>query len=413
MDAKTGDIRLGKGTYRITAPIVIDLNKVTHTSIHGNGVAKIVMDGPGPALRWIGTHAGTAAPQTVQPVVWENESTPLIDGLQIVGRHSQASGIEAIGTMQLTITRVFVRSALHGIHLTGRNRNVIISNCHLYENRGIGICLDDLNLHQINIANCHISYNAGGGIVARNSEIRNLQIGTCDIEGNMGGADSQPTANILLDSEGTSIGEVAIVGCTIQHTHDAPDSRNILFTGLSTPRPNTSELRHGHLAIANNVLSDAQVNIDIRNARGVTMTGNTMWKGYERNLIVTDSQSIVLTGNVFDRNPRYQVNRGAPAKLGILFRNCQDATISANHMQGIVHHQAALELRSCHRFNMTSCTILDYGRGGILLDHVTHSRVSDSLIRDDRADADGVSIQLTNTTNVNLEHNQVSHPSPL
>ena len=83
--------------------------------------------------------------------------------------------------MQLTLTRVVVREALHGVHLVKRNRNVTLAACNLYNNRGIGLFLDGVNLHQINVANCHISYNHGGGVVVRGSELRNLQIGSSDI----------------------------------------------------------------------------------------------------------------------------------------------------------------------------------------------------------------------------------------
>ncbi len=405
----TGEIRLGKGIYRITKPIVIELDQVTRTSIHGNGVARIVMAGAGPAFQFIGTHDGTASPQTVKPNVWQRQSTPLVDGIEIVGQHDQACGIEASGTMQLTITRVVVREALHGIHLVKRNRNVTLSECHIYDNHGVGVYLDRLNLHQINISNCHISYNDGGGIVARESEIRNLQIGTCDIEGNMGDAESEPTANVLLDSTNSSIGEVAIVGCTIQHSHEAPGSANISINGRSTERPFTDEVRHGNITIANNVLSDVQVNIRVQHVRGIAITGNTIWKGYAHNLIVSDSKNIVLTGNVFDRNPRYHYGDGATAKLGLLFKNCQDATLTGNHIYGVVDQEAALVLRSCQRFNITGCSVLDYGRSGILLDQVANSRVTDCLIRDDREGADGLSIQLVDTANVDVTDNQTSH----
>ena len=69
--------------------------------------------------------------------------------------------------MELTITRVHVRKVLHAIHLVGNNRNIILSDCHLYENGGIGVFYDNVNLHQSNIVGCHISYNDGGGIVSR------------------------------------------------------------------------------------------------------------------------------------------------------------------------------------------------------------------------------------------------------
>jgi hypothetical protein len=56
---------------------------------------------------------------------------------------------------------------------------------------------------------------------------------------------------------------------------------------------------------------------------------------------------------------------------------------------------AAVVLRRCRRMNVTGCTILDFGRCGLLLDEVTASRVSDCLIHDDRPGADGDSLKLT------------------
>src|SRR5437899_2437581 len=43
VDVGAGVVSLPKGTYRITKPIVIDLDKVGFTSITGNTVARIVM----------------------------------------------------------------------------------------------------------------------------------------------------------------------------------------------------------------------------------------------------------------------------------------------------------------------------------------------------------------------------------
>ncbi len=408
INSRRGGIRFPKGKYRITKTIEIDLEKVGYTSLHGEGVAQIIMAGAGPAFRFVGTHGGTAAPHTVKENVWKNQRTPLVDGIEIIGDHSEASGIEAIGTMQLTITRLVVHDALHGVRLIKRNRNVILSECHLYHNRGIGLFLDHLNLHQINVANCHISYNAGGGIVSRHSEIRNLQIGTCDIEGNMGGPDSEPAANIDLDARETSLGEVTIVGCTIQHSHNAPNSANIRINCFSTVRSVTDEQRHGNITIADNVLSDVQTNIEIKYARAVTITGNTIWKGYTQDVFIEHCKNIVMASNVFDRNPRYGYGDGKTSHHGIIFSNCSGCTISANHIYGVGDIPAAMTLRKCDRMNVTNCTILDYGKCGLLLEDVTNSRVSDCLINDNRKDANGVDIKVIGGSNNQIIDNLVT-----
>ncbi|QDV84907.1 right-handed parallel beta-helix repeat-containing protein [Planctomycetes bacterium TBK1r] len=380
VDAKTGSIEFGRGVYRLTKTITIDLDRVGWTSLSGEGVAQFKMEAAGPAFRFVGTHGGTASPPTVKPNVWDRQRTPMVDGIEILGGHPDACGIEADGTMQLTLTRVVVRQAKHAIHLTGRNRNVTLSECHLYENAGIGVFLDRLNLHQINIANCHISYNAGGGVVSTGSEIRNLQIGTCDIEGNMGDASSTPTANVLLDSTDTSVGEVAIVGCTIQHTHDAPDSANIRINGWSNERPFTDERRTGNITIADNVLSDVQTNLDITGVRGITITGNTMWKGYTANVIAKNCRQVVMTGNLYDRNPRYHYGDGGKAKLGVILEDCRDVTLNGEHYGGeVLEHPAALQLRRCDGVNIHGCSFARLSRAGILVDSVPFGQISGCL----------------------------------
>ncbi|MHC4584748.1 MAG: glycosyl hydrolase family 28-related protein [Planctomycetota bacterium] len=172
VDSGRGDVYVPKGTYRLTKTIVVDLDRIGPVSIVGSGTAKLVMTGQGPALKLVGTHKGTADPGTVKENVWKNQRMPSVSGLEIVGAAPQACGIEAKGTMEATFSRLQIRKVLHGIHLTERNRNVIISDCHIYENRGIGIYLDHVNLHQINVGNSHVSYNDGGGIVARRTRQR-------------------------------------------------------------------------------------------------------------------------------------------------------------------------------------------------------------------------------------------------
>lgn len=371
VDASVGSLRFPRGRYRFTKPIVIDLNRVGPTSISGDGTATILMEGAGPAFLFKGTHGGTASPKTVNSVVWEKERTPMVDGIEIVGKHPEAIGIAATKTMQITITRLVVRRALHGIHLYERNRNVAIDDCHLYENEGVGIYLDKLNLHQVNISDSHISYNKGGGIVVRESEIRNIQIGNCDIEGNMG-QETPPTANILFDISKGSLREGAIFGCTIQHTHNAPDSANVRFIGNGPQDPR----KVGNFAIADNSMSDVAVNIHLKHARGVTITGNTLWQAYEHNLLIEDSSYVVLGANLLDRNPDYR----AKTKDANVFQDCSDCTLNGLNIRETRDVAAGLILENCERMNITNCSIRECKNGGILLKNVKQSRVSDCLI---------------------------------
>jgi Periplasmic copper-binding protein (NosD) len=379
-----GTVVFPRGAYRITEPIVIELDKAGPTAIVAHGNATLVMDGPGPAFRFVGTHAGTAAPKSIQPTVWEKQRTPTVTGLEIIGKHAEADGIEAEGTMQLSLDHVVIRECRHGVRLVKRNRNVLISACHIYNNRGVGVFLDHVNLHQTNVVGSHISYCKEGGIVSRGGEVRNLHITGCDIEGNMA-PNTAPTANVLLDSTGGSIAEVAITGCTIQHESPSPDSANvrILGEGVGGLRNVPGKTKEGHVVITGNVFSDVKVNVDVQHARGVTITGNTFWMGYEYNLRVEHSQHVVVGPNDFQRNPRYDYGDATTTKNAIVFRDCAGCTLTGLHIHNVRGVPAAVTLERCKRFNVIGCTILDCEGVGLRLKDLTNSRVSDCLIRND------------------------------
>ncbi len=366
-----GAVRLPRGRYRLTKTVTIDLDSAGPLSLLGDGTATVIMAGPGPAFRFVGTHAGTASPATVKEDVWLRQRAPLVDAFEIVGANARAIGIELEGTMQATITRLVVRRALHALRFTGRNRNVIVSECHLYGNRGAGILMERLNLHQVNITNSHISYNGGGGVVVRESEVRNLHIGTCDIESNMD-AEGEPTANVLIDVRNGSVREGAIVGCTLQHNHDAPDSANVRLIGNSG-----APVKAGYFSISDNALSDVMVNIHLKNVRGVSISGNSFWKGFRHDLLVEGSSNIVVGPNLFDRNPDY---RPADSANGIVFRDSSDCTLTGLHSNGSLAKGAALLLELCRRVNVSGATLLNYRHGAVWFNRTSDSRLSDCLI---------------------------------
>jgi len=381
--AKTGSIQLPQGTYRISRTIEFLLQQTGFAAITGDGTARLVMTGPGPALRFVGTHGGTADPPSFQPGVWERERMPMVSGLEIVGAHPAADGVEARGTMQLTISRVLIRQVRHAIHLVERNRNVLIADCHLYDNRGAGVFYDHVNLHQSNISACHISYNRAGGVVVRGGDVRNIHISGCDIEANMA-PDQPPTANILFDCADGSVAEAAIVGCTIQHEAKSPGSANIriLGTGQALRRGELVKYQCGHVTIADNVMSDVQINVDLHGVRGATLSGNTFWQGYSHNLVLDYCQQVNLQGNLMERNPLYGYT--SEAKNGVSLRSCRDITLSGLHLQNVQDSPAGLVARDCERLHITNCTILDCENAGMLLENVRHSRIADCFIRDDR-----------------------------
>ncbi len=390
VDAALRPLDFPPGTYRITKTIEILLDKTGPVSMTGDGLARLQMEAAGPALRIIGTHNGTADPKTVHTGVWERQRTPMIDGIEIVGKHGDAGGIELSGTMQATLSRLSIRNVTHAIRLTTRNRNVQISECHLYDNRGIGVYLDGVNLHQINIANSHISYNRQGGIVCRESEVRNLQITGCDIEGNVG--DGLLAANLLLDCRRGSVREGAITGCTLQHGREPLGTANIRMLGASKEDP----LMVGTFVIGDNVLSDVKTNIHLKNARGVVIEGNTLWEGFEHNILAENCSHLVIGANLFDRNPD---QKEETSQNGVELRECSDCTLTGLHMNDVHAKEAALLLDRCTWCNITSCLIVDSGETLVEFQKCDNCRLSGCLFRAPKGSVFSKRVRISGGTN--------------
>jgi len=397
IDNDGGNLVLGDTPkLRITKPLVIDLAKHGAVAVRASRGVTIVMDGPGPALRLIGTHQGTASPKSFRPATWK-ERMPLVSGIEILGNHEEADGIELFQTVGAIIRDVSVRWCRHGIHLVNRNRNVVISDCHLYENSGVGIYLDDVNLHQINVANAHISYNRAGGIVVRDGNVRNLQVSGCDLEGNMP-ADETPTntANILVDVSGSpedrskSIAEIAITGCTIQHAANAgpstdkfiaPGGANIRLAGKSIYPIDT-------VTITGNVLSDTTTNIDINHAIDVAISANNFFTPHADNLIVNNSARVVVTGNTF--NPRSFVRPGR-----IIFADCRDCIIANSTLHRLAVRSGALVLRRCRGLVINALSFSDCG-SGIALHQTADATISNCRISGTNSNGFDLSIDDSN-----------------
>ncbi len=390
-----GSLTLADRRYRITRPLEFDLAKHGNAGIRAETAsATLIMDGSGPAIRFKGSHEGTAGPDTFQPATWR-ERMPIATGLVILGNHPEADGIELIQCVQPVITRVSVRGCRHGIRLAIRNRNVTISDCQIYENEGVGIYLDQVNLHQINISNCHVSYNREGGIVVRDGNVRNLQITGCDIEANMPGDPDTPTrtANILLDVSGTeddkshSIAEVAITGCTIQHSANygggaeqktvAPGGANIRLLGKEI-WPIDS------VAITGNVISDTTISVEIDRSMDVTLSGNTFFAPKPDHLVVTRSQRVTVTGNTF--NPRQFDRPGA-----LRFTDCRDCLVTGSSIHDARSTDGALILENCEGFVIDGLNLTDCARG-IVVKNSRDCLISDCRVA--RTDEGGADIEI-------------------
>ena len=374
-----GLVALPRGRYRITRPVEIALSETGPVSLWGaEGGATVIMDGPGPAFFFSGTHEGTASPDSFAPEVREQQRLPMVSGLEIAGAHPQADGLRLEGLWQPTVSRVYVHDCRHGIHVVRRNRNLIIAECHIYNNSGVGVFYDHLNLHQSNIVGCHISYNAGGGIKVLESEIRNLQICGNDIEYNYD-LNAPESADVWIETLSSSVREGTISGNTIQ-AKPSPGGANVRFRGHS----GDVRQKAGNWAITGNLISSQTVNVHLQFARGVVISGNTFFSGHDRTLRVEQCECIAVGPNIIDRNPDYRVEAGD----GIVFDRSVGCTVTGVIVQGArpagEDAMAAVEVVGSSDINVTGCQVLDPTPRGICIQDSIRCRVSDCTVVDRR-----------------------------
>lgn len=365
-----GQLECKRGEYVISKTIEIELSKVGRIGLDGsNGTAKFIMKGAGPAFRIIGTHKGSAHPSSVKDDVWKNERHPIISNVEIEGAHPEADGIEITGVFQPRLDGVLLHRVRHGIILTGINRNVIISNCNIYHNTGIGVYCKKLNLHQINIIGNHISYNRLGGIRIEDSEIRNLQITGNDIEYNnhkTHGTQPEPTAEIYIDSSKPkcTVAEVTIASNTIQATISQGGS-NIRIIGPENSMGKTNWEKYPPclISITGNVISSQEINVHLTGCNGLSFAGNSIAAPGKYNILCEDTHKVTFSGDNF--RPHWKERNSA-----LKFTGCQDIIVNGCYMTGIDDSSNAegdnlLEISKCNRFTLSNCQIVGFPTHGI------------------------------------------------
>lgn len=370
-----GSLHFPRGEYLISRPIQIALQMHGRISIDGSGgTAKLIMTGAGPALHLIGTHRRTADPSHFTEDEWRRERMPIVQGLEIVGQHAHADGIRIDGVMQPTLHQVLVRRCRHGIHLTNRDRNVIVSDCHIYDNSGVGLFLDGVNLHQINIHGNHISYCKQGGIKIIGSEIRNIQICSNDIEYNFD-LKAETSADVLFDCREGTVREGTLVGNTVQ-ARESPGGANVRFLGAKD-HPNAV----GLFTISGNLLGSQARVLDLHACRAVAIAGNSIYSGYRQAIWAENAEHLVIGANTIDHNPEY---RGGSTDQ-VVIRNCRNVSLAGLILQhtrpGSDPVTSSMELRGCQNVNITGIQILGARVRGIALENCAVVRIADSTIR--------------------------------
>ena len=383
LTAGDGVLRLHKGTFRLSRPLVVDLSKNGYAAVIGDGGAsRLIMAGAGPAIKVVGTHRGTSVPKSVTDLTWQKERFPTLSGFEIVGEHPEAVGIELAQTIQPTISQVLVRKCRYGIHLTNRNRNVVITDCHLYDNEIYGLFLDRCDLHQTNVTGCHISFNKRAGIKSLAGDVHNLQITGNDIEyNNRPGIDTpdEGGADVDFDATDGTISEVTLSSNTIQATVQ-PGGANVRIRGSQSGKTQGACL----IAITGNVVGSNTRGLDLSQVYRLTATGNTIYDAGEYSILARSCHGVSLGANTIC----WKADATLPPRDGLLFEDCEQVTLTGLTAErlcsGSDEAGAGVMFHGCRDIQVTGCQIVDPLHAGLELRGCTRCVLTGNSIVDRR-----------------------------
>ncbi|HLQ45612.1 MAG TPA: NosD domain-containing protein, partial [Planctomycetaceae bacterium] len=135
------------------------------------------------------------------------------------------------------------------------------------------------------------------------------------------------------------------------------------------------------------------INIHLTSALGFAISGNYIYSGHERNIIIENSRSIAIGANALGHNPDYGDKE---LSTGIRFVDCEECTVTGlilqdalagqNTVAGAVPNEkeGLLELIRCRRMNLTGCQILEGTPNGIVLDDCQDTLITGCTILDKR-----------------------------
>lgn len=252
-------------TYFISKSLNVNASIVK--AILGNRTTFII-DGDYPVFKVEGGMTSGSANPATNGVTARREGGFRVDSVRAYSRGTVTGvGVALSNMFKPRITNCDFMYLRNGIQFSGLNRDVIISNNHIYACHDYGVYFDDsADIHQLNILGNIITY-CTRNIYLDNADIYNLQIVGNDIE--LGSYPSDVAAAdkaVIWVNAKTSLVEDVSVVCNTLEDH-ATSNRLLKFDGL-----NTSSILS--VVIAGNSTGNSKyLEIEMGGISGVDITG--------------------------------------------------------------------------------------------------------------------------------------------
>lgn len=296
---ENGVLRLDSGkTYLINKTIVLDLNKIK--GIQANN-AKIFVSKDIPAFHLKGNKiTGGAEPPSNTGL--EQEFSAVIEGLHVYSNNHKGTALVLDGTFGVNISNSHFYNLKKGIELINKNRNVIITENHIWDIKEYGIHYNNANTHQSIISNNHISY-AKIALFFENGDVHNTQINSNDIEvGHSVNNNTLSAIQVICYKLNSQFSQAQIIGNSIEDHFLAKEGiLNFNAKSFDPSKVKSDQAPYvGMIELVGNEFSGSSRAIILDNINDLIVNGNTFKLIKEVFIsIFTSGEGINISGNTF------------------------------------------------------------------------------------------------------------------
>ena len=137
-------------------------------------------------------------------------------------------------------------------------------------------------------------------------------------------------------------------------------------------------------AITGNHISNQEVNIHLKNCRGVVLSANSLALSNKRNVLIEGSRHIVVGPHTLDHNPDYK--KMGDVVDGVSLRDCDGCSLTGVLVEGAVagseKEGGAIEVIGCRETTLSNCQVFEPKWRGIVIADSRNTRVTGCTVMD-------------------------------
>lgn len=134
--------------------------------------------------------------------------------------------------------------------------------------------------------------------------------------------------------------------------------------------------------VSGNHISNQEVNVHLKNCRGLVLTGNSIALSQRRSILIEGSRHIVIGPHSLDHNPDYTQE----TTDGITLRDCDGCSLTGVLLEGVKagseKEGGAVEVVNCRETSIVGCQVFEPKYRGFWVADSRNTRIADCTVLD-------------------------------